>query len=603
MTIFNLISLLGGLALFLYGMTIMGQGLEKLAGGRTEKILQKLTSSTIKGVGLGAIITALIQSSSGTTVIVIGLVNSGIMQFKQAIGIIMGANIGTTVTAQILRLSDLSSDNIFLMLLKPKTLAPAIAFVGAILYVFLKGAKKRNVGQIMLGFGILFTGMFAMEDAVLPLRESPWFAELFATLQNPLLGVLAGALVTGVIQSSAASIGILQALTATGAITWANAVPIILGQNIGTCVTGMIASIGASRAAKRVAVSHVYFNVVGTVVWLVGIALVRVTIGLPFWENAIGMGGIANFHTLFNVVTTILFIPFANLLVKLSELTVPEKAGDAHPELTPVILDARLYTSPSVAIGQARKAVEQMAELGRLNQQDAIPLLLKQEAEAVQLAQQREDVIDRLDVSVTNYLVNMTELQLSEYESREVTTLLNFVTEFERIGDYAINVVERGAEVADKGIQFSQAAQAELGVLNEAVGEVFNITMGAFAHDDMDEAVRVEPLEETIDTICETLRERHIARLKNGQCNIEAGIIFLEVLTNYERISDHCSNVAARLISVEDETIDPHTLRRSQHAGDIPRYNDLAHHYREKYRIPVFGEEDEACATTTEVHA
>ncbi|MDL2293644.1 Na/Pi cotransporter family protein [Ruminococcaceae bacterium OttesenSCG-928-D13] len=595
MTIFNVISLLGGLGFFLYGMSIMGSGLEKLAGSKTEGIIKKLTSSKLKGVLLGAVITALIQSSSGTTVIVIGLVNSGIMMFSQAIGIIMGANIGTTITAQIISLSDLSTDNIFLQLLKPKTLAPAIAIIGAVLYVFLKSPKKRNVGQIMLGFGILFSGMFSMESAVTPLQNEPWFAELFATLQNPILGVLAGALVTGVIQSSAASIGILQALTVTGAITWGNAIPIILGQNIGTCVTGLIASIGASRAAKRVAISHVYFNIMGTVLWLVGIYAVKWTIGLPFMEEAISMNGIANFHTIFNTITTLVFLPFTNLLVKLSEWTIPERAGDEHPELTLVVLDNRLYASPSVAIGQARKGVEQMAEVGRLNMRDAIDLMLNHDAEGIVLAQQREDVIDRLDVSVSNYLVGMTELELSEYESREVTNLLTFVTEFERIGDYAINVVERSDEVLDKDIHFSEAAKNELGILNEAVGEVFDITIAALSHDDLDEAQRVEPLEETVDSICDTLRQRHIQRLKAGVCNIEAGIIFLEVLTNYERISDHCSNIAARLLSELDDEMDPHTLRRSQHAGDMPRYNTLAQHYREKYRIPMADEDHPAC--------
>ncbi|MDL2219566.1 Na/Pi cotransporter family protein [Ruminococcaceae bacterium OttesenSCG-928-O06] len=593
MNFFNLVTLFGGLAFFLYGMSIMGSGLEKLAGGKTESILQKLTSSTVKGVVLGAIITALIQSSSGTTVIIIGLVNSGIMQFKQAIGVIMGANIGTTVTAQILRLSDLSGDSFFLQLLKPSTLAPAIAIVGAVLYVFMKNAKRRNIGQIMLGFGILFAGMFSMEEAVMPLRDSPWFYELFATLQNPILGVLAGAIVTGIIQSSAASIGILQALTATGAITWANAVPIILGQNIGTCVTGMIASVGASRAGKRVAISHVYFNVVGTVLWLIGIYITRAVGALPFWENTINMGGIANFHTLFNVITTIVFIPLSGVLVKLTEWTVRDVPAEHHPELTPVVLDERLYGSPGVAIAQARNAVEQMATLGRLNQKNAIGVMLHYNEENIQLAQQRENVIDKLDVNITNYLVGMTELELSEYESREVTTLLNFVTEFERIGDYAINVVERSGEVADKRIHFSAPAIAELEVLDEAVGEILDMATQAFVQADMELAGRVEPLEETVDAICETLRERHIMRLKQGECSIEAGIIFLEVLNDYERISDHCSNVAARLLTTEDGEMDPHSLRRSQHAGDLPRYNELIRYYREKYRVPLIMEEQD----------
>lgn len=584
MTILDVIALAGGLGLFLYGMTIMGSGLEKVAGGKTEAILQKLTSSTWKGVILGALITAVIQSSSGTTVIVIGLVNSGILQFSQALGIVMGANIGTTVTGQLLRLSDISGDSLILQLLKPSGFAPMLAFIGAVLFVFFKSQKRRNVGQILVGLGILFTGMQAMEHAVVPLQDSPLFIQVFTTLQNPVLGVLAGTLVTAAIQSSSASVGILQALTTTGAVRWGNAIPIILGQNIGTCITAIIASVGASRAAKRVAVSHLFFNVIGTVLWLLGIYGVKAAVGgFSFWDQPMNMGDIANFHTVFNLVTTLFFIPFSGVLVKLATWAVPEQKGETHPELAPVVLDSRLYASPSVAIGQARKAVEQMAEVGRLNQQNAVTILLNHNEEDIQLAEQREDVVDKLDVAVTNYLVNMTELELSEYESREVTTLLNFVTEFERIGDYAINVVERSGEVFDKGVRFSEAARRELGVLSDAVGEIFDLTIAAFAHSDLDEAARVEPLEETVDMICETLRERHIRRLKEGNCNIEAGIIFLEVLTDYERISDHCSNVAARLLSVEEDEMDLHTLRRSLHAGGQERYNHAVKRYKEKY--------------------
>ncbi len=583
MDFFSVVSLAGGLALFLYGMTIMGGGLEKLAGGRTESILQKLTSSTFKGVLFGTLITALIQSSSGTTVIIIGLVNSSIMQLQQAVGVIMGANIGTTVTAQLLRLTDITGDNFFLRLLKPSTLAPAIAFVGMFFYVFMKSAKKKNIGQILLGFGILFSGMFAMEAAVMPLRESPLFAQLFSGLQNPFLGILAGALVTAVIQSSSASVGILQALTVTGAVTWGSAIPIILGQNIGTCATGLIASVGASRAAKRVAYCHLYFNIIGSLLFVGIIYGVKALVGFPGWNDTIGKGDVANFHTLFNVAATLVFLPFTKWLVKMAEKTVRDRPGDSHPELEATVLDARLYTSPSVAIAQARKAVEQMADVGRLIQKSALGLLVKFNAEDNDLAQQREAVIDKLDVNVSNYLVNMNELDLSEYESREVTTLLTFVTEYERIGDYAINIVERGGEVFDKEIRFSEQAQGELAVLDEAVGEIFDLATQAFAHSDTDTAAQVEPLEEVVDSICELLRERHIQRLKNGQCNIEAGIVFLEVLTDYERISDHCSNIAARLMSQEAEVMDLHELRRSLHSGDEPRYNELAAYYRRRY--------------------
>lgn len=589
MTIFNVFTLFGGLALFLYGMTIMGNGLEKLAGSKTASILEKLTSSTIKGVVLGTVITALIQSSSGTTVIVIGLVNSGIMTFVQAIGVIMGANIGTTVTGQIIRLSDISGDNLILKLLKPTTLAPLAAFAGVILFMFFKNAKKRNAGQILMGFGILFFGMFTMEGAVMPLRESPWFAQLFSSLQNPVLGILAGAAVTAVIQSSSASVGILQALTTTGAVTWGSAVPIILGQNIGTCATGLIASTGASRAAKRVAISHLYFNLIGTTVFVGVIYGYKAIFGVDVWYNPINKGDIANFHTLFNVLCTIMFIPFANWLVRLSEWTVPDRAGDTHPELTVTILDTRLYTSPSVAISQARKAVEQMADVGRLNQRDAVELLLNHNAERIQLAQQRESIIDKLDVTITNYLINMNDLDLSENEGHDVTTLLNYVTEFERIGDYAVNIIERSGEVFDKAIVFSPSAQQELVVLNGAVGEILDTTIEAYIHSDVLAAGRVEPLEETIDLMCEALRTRHINRLKNGLCSIEAGVVFLEALNDFERISDHCSNIATRMIaiSLDADSIDPHALRRSMHEGREAEYNLLSDKFKQKYYVPL----------------
>ncbi len=583
MTVFDFVALAGGVALLIYGMSIMGSGLEKLAGGKMESVLQRLTSSTVKGVGLGALFTGLIQSSAATTVICIGLVNSGIMQFRQAVGVIMGANIGTTVTGQLISLADISGDNILLQILKPSTLAPAVAFAGMVLYMFFKSQQKRNIGQIFLGFGIMFSGIFAMEAAVFPLRESPVFLELFSTLTNPILGIIAGAVFTAAIQSSSASVGVLQALTVTGAITWGNAVPIIFGQNIGTCVTAFLASVGASRSAKRVAVTHLVFNLSGTVVFAVIIYAIKGIFGIPFWDDPVNKSDIAMFHTFFNVIVTLAYIPFVNLLVWIAEKIIPEKAGEAHPELEATILDERLLTSPPVAIAQARKAVEQMAVLGHMNQQNAVHLLVKYDPEGVKLAEQREDLVDKLDVSVTNYLVALAEKDLSEADSREVTTLLNFVTEFERMADYAMNVVERAGEVLDKEITFSPAAQHEMNVLSAAVDSIYYMATEAFVHNDVDVARRVEPLEETVDTICETLRDGHISRLKAGRCSLEAGIVFLEVLTDYERISDHCSNVAARLLSNEADVADSHALRRSLHGGQEEWYNRLTAEYAEKY--------------------
>lgn len=586
MTIFDVIQAAGGIALFLYGMNLMGNGLERLAGGKLEKVLQSLTSNIIKSVLLGTAITAVIQSSTATTVIVIGLVNSGIMQLSQAIGIIMGANIGTTVTSQILRLSDLSGDNIFVQLLKPSSFAPVLALVGVVLIVFFKDTKRRTIGQMLAGFGILFIGMMTMEESVAPLSESPVFLAMFSQLQNPVFGILAGAAVTAILQSSSASVGILQALSTTGAVTWGSAIPIILGQNIGTCSTGLISAAGASKSAKRVAFTHLYFNVIGSALFIGIIYGFKAIVGIPFWGDAIDRGGIADFHTLFNLLTTLLFIPFNKGLIWLAEKTVPDKPEDeVYPELTETVLDRRLFNSPALAIARAYSAVEQMATVSNINQRNALDLLLKHNEEKLVVANQRENLVDKLDVGVSNYLVEMTNLGLSDAEGREVTMLLNFVTEFERIGDYAMNIIERSGEVHDKEVNFSGNARKELETLSDAVSEVFEYTIDAFVHKNMDAAIKVEPLEEVVDILCTTLRDNHIQRLKKGECSIDAGIIFLEVLTDYERISDHCSNVAARLLVLaeNEEVFDPHSLRRTQHAGGDAEYDRLNLEYQQKY--------------------
>lgn len=583
MSIFHVINLAGGIALFLYGMSIMGSGLEKIAGGRMQGVLQKLTSSTLRGVLLGTLITAVIQSSAGTIVIVVGLVNSGILALPQAVGVIMGANIGTTVTGQLIRLADISGDSLLLTLVQPSTFSPIVAFVGAIFYVFFKSPKRRNVGQIMLGFGILFTGMFMMEDAVRPLRESEMFVSLFTRLQNPILGLLAGLVVTVAIQSSSASVGILQALSTTGAVHFSNAVPIIMGTHVGTAFTPLLAAMGASKNAKRAAVIHLYFNLIGSAAFLVILYLAQGLVGLPIWDAVLGKGSIANIHTLSSILATIAFLPFTGLLVRLAELTVPDEAGEVQ-ELALPVLDERLFTSPAVAIQQAKSAVEEMAARAAHNYRNAVQMTLSYDDEVAARINQREDLIDRAEVLVGDYLIRISNQNLSESESRAVSELLNFITEFERIGDYAINITERGAELRDKELAFSETAQGELQVLSNAISEILTLTADAFRDSDMAPAERVEPLEETIDQICEDLRERHIDRLKTGSCQVETGIIFLDVLTNMERISDHCSNVATRIIGSEsDAALDSHQLRRALHDGAMPNYNELLEQYMGKY--------------------
>jgi phosphate:Na+ symporter len=585
MTIFNVFTLLGGLALFLYGMSVMGGSLEKLASGKTEKLIARLTSSPWRGALLGLAVTALIQSSSATTVIVVGLVNSGLIKFTQAIGIIMGANVGTTVTGQILRLGDISGDALWLKMLKPTTLAPLAAIVGAVLVMFRSDSKSKNIGQILLGFGILFTGMFTMEDAVRPLRTEPWFANLFMTLTNPFLGVLAGTLVTAVIQSSSASVGILQALTATGAIRWGNAIPIILGQNIGTCITAIIASAGTTRAAKRVAAAHLLFNIIGTAVFLAALYAIKAIFGMPFWNDVMNMGDVANFHTLFNVVTTLILLPLNKLLIYFATKLVPDKVEEPHPELIPVVLDTRLYAAPSTAIAQARNAVAQMAEIAYIQASECLNIMITNDQAAIALSLQRENTLDKLEVAVSSYLVGIAKQSLAEKDSGEVASLLAFVSDFERIGDYAQNIVDRAGEIYDKKIVFSDTAKQELATLERATRKVLMLTISAMKDNNAETAYQVEPLEETIDDICDRLRTRHVDRLTRGECRIESGIVFLEALINYERISDHCSNVAAKLISSATKDPDTHAIIEKLHEGADQDYSQLIASYREEYAV------------------
>ena len=586
MTIFDVFNVAGGLALFLYGMSIMGIGLEKLAGGKLEAILQRLTNSVWKGVLLGTVITALIQSSSGTTVIVVGLVNSGILALPQAIGIIMGANIGTTVTGQLIRLSDISGSGWVLTMLKPSTFSPIVAFVGAVLFVFMKSPKKRNIGQICMGFGILFTGLFTMENAVAPLKDSPLFVQLFTQLQNPVLGVLAGALVTVAIQSSSASVGILQALSSTGVVTWGSAIPIILGQNIGTTSTSLLASIGTSTAARRSAMVHVYFNLIGTAIFLVAIYGLKAVGFFPFWNDVIDRGGIANFHTLFNVVVTLLFLPFTKVLAWLAVHTVPEKAQDSA-DLDMPVLDQRLISSPAVALQQAQGAVEKMARRAQRNFQLSFDQLRRYDPEVTTTITHREELLDKMEVTITNYLLQISDQELNEGESRQVSELLKFISEYERIGDYSINILQCAQRIHDEEITLSKSAWNELDQLQKCADKALSIAGDAFASEDAALAAQVEPLEETVDEMCDALRERHIGRLKQGDCSIEGGVVFLDVLTNTERISDHCSNIAARIVGMSADDLDAHSRKHSLLAGHDDEFNRRLEAARETYLVPL----------------
>ena len=586
MDFFMIVSLLGGLALFLYGMTMLGDGLEKLSGGRLEQTLERLTNTTWKGVLLGALVTGAIQSSSATTVIVVGLVNARMLKLRQAIGIIMGANIGTTVTAHILRLSDLESENFFLQLLKPDTLAPVVGIIGILLVMAAKKQKYKNIGEILLGFCILFTGMFGMEDAVSPLSSSPVFADLFASLQNPILGVLVGAGVTAIIQSSSASVGILQALSSTGLITWSAAVPIILGQNIGTCITPVLASIGASKSAKRTAAVHVSFNIIGTALFLTGIFVMQAVMPLPFWNDAINKGGIANFHTVFNVTVTCLLLPFTRQLEALVYKLIPEAhSGEDAADDPAIALDDRLLASPGLAIQHCRDAVLTMGRIARKNYAASIALLDQYNAKAAELIREREDTLDRLEDRLGNYMLKIPQDNLSDQDGATLSSLLHIVSEFERIGDYSINVVEHAESLESSGAEFSPQAKLELATIGAAVQEAVDMAVGCFEKKDEALAESIEPLEEVVDRMQQTLKDRHIDRLRAGQCTVDAAFPFVDSLAALERISDHCSNVAVYMLGYLRgiDEVDRHAYIMELHSGRVDRYNTLYSRYSEKY--------------------
>ena len=585
MDFFMIVSLLGGLALFLYGMSMLGSGLEKLSSGRLEQTLEKLTNNVFKGVLLGALVTGAIQSSSATTVIVVGLVNARILKLRQAIGIIMGANIGTTVTAHILRLSDLSSDNFFLMLLKPTTLAPVVGIIGILMVMVGKKQKYKTLGEILLGFCILFTGMFNMEAAVSPLSESPEFANLFASFSNPVIGVLVGAGVTAIIQSSSASIGILQALSSTGIITWSSAIPIILGQNIGTCITPILASIGASKNAKRTAAVHLSFNIIGTCVFLIVIYTIQSFSPFSFWELPIDKGGIANFHTTFNVCVTLMFLPFVGLLEKLVIHLIPDQQTADEVDDPAIALDDRLLTSPGLAIQHCRDAVLQMGKLARKNFSASVRQLEQYNHKEAEKIREREDTIDRLEDRLGNYMLKIPQDNLSEQSSATISALLHILSEFERIGDYSINLVEFAENMESTGAEFSPQAQFELTTIGEAVKEAIDMALGCFEKQDLALAETIEPLEEVVDQMQETLKDRHINRLRNGQCTVDAAFPFVESLSCLERISDHCSNIGVYMISYVrgSDEVDHHTYIMQLHAGQVGHYNEQFRRYTEKY--------------------
>ena len=589
MDIANIVAMFGAIATFLFGMSTMTDGLEKLSSGRLEHILERLTSNVFKGVLLGAVVTGLIQSSAATTVMCVGFVNAGIMKLEQTVGIIMGANIGTTVTAQLLRLGDIDADNIVMMFLQPSFLGPILAVVGIIFYMFIKGGHKRIVGQIVLGLGLLFIGMNTMSSAVEPLKDLPEFQSVFTAFSNPLLGVAVGAAVTALLQSSSASMGILQAISTTGVVSFNIAMPLIMGQNIGTCITALISSVGASKNAKRTAMIHLFFNIIGSVFFLLVLYAGNALFRFPFWENTMDMGSIANLHLAFNIACTALLLPFHRQLVKLVKAVVP---GDAEErELS--VLDDRFLSSPSLALERAHDAVVQMGEFARDNYRLAVELIWKFDAKKLERLNETEVALDKLEGLLDNYLVKLTDRALTAEESTRVSELLHTLSDFERIGDYAVNVSESAVVLHDRNITFSPQARAELERLTAAVGETLDKTVACYQSLQRTLAVQVEPLEEVVDLIAATLKNRHVERLKAGECTIELGTQFLELLINLERMSDHCSNVALHILrqtsSPDDKVrIDSHAyMHELHHGGFNQEFDDLFQEYRTKYFQPI----------------
>lgn len=580
----------GGLAFFLFGMNMLGSSLEKAAGGKMQQALEKMTNNVIKSLLLGILVTAAIQSSSATTVIVVGLVNAGILRLRNAIGVIMGANIGTTVTSLIVSLADpthAQTSNMFLSLLKPATFTPIIALVAIIILMTTKKSKMRLVSEIMFGFAILFNGMLIMTDALEPLSKLPAFSQIFQTLSNPFVGLLAGTVITAIIQSSSASVAILQTAASTGLVPFSAAVPIILGQNIGTCVTSLLSSIGANKNARRAAMVHLYFNIIGTVIFFIGMYAIQWTVGFPFWDDPVSMSGISYFHITFNVITTLLLLPFTRVLEKLAVLTIRDKKGSHEDEDMPVVavLDSRFLLSPSLALSHVKEVVEQMGTYAKKNFVRSISMFEKFDPARKEKIMNFEDAIDQMEDKLNRYLVELTNSELSDQDSQTITYYLKLILEFERIGDYSINVLELAERLHDQNTKLSEQALSELKALSDAVTEIIDMAVTIVKTDDIPLASHVEPLEETVDKMEDTLKLRHIERLKAGKCTVDGGIVFLELLTNLERISDHCSNVAVYLIGYHHhlEMFDRHEYLKELHAGAGTEYIELFKAYNDKY--------------------
>lgn len=580
MDIFSFITLFGGLALFLFGMNQMSASLEKLAGGKMEAILNRMTSNRFKGLLLGCGITIAIQSSSAVTVMLVGLVNSGIMDLSNTVGVIMGSNIGTTVTAWIMSMIGISSDNFFIKMLKPESFSPIMALVGVIMMMTCKTSKKRDIGNIMVGFAILMYGMQFMSNSVSPLADSPKFESILTAFNNPLLGVLTGLVVTAVIQSSAASIGMLQALSMTGGITCGMAIPIVMGQNIGTCATALISSIGVNKNAKRVAVIHILFNVIGTAVFMAVFYGLQAFIDFKFINDTISPVGIALFHTIFNVCTTALLLPLTQVLVRIAVKTI-----HTEPEREVAFLDERLLKTPTIAIRECNNQAVEMAHIAKNSMLKSMDILFSYSEEDSEAVHQMEGDVDIFEDHLGSYLVKLSANELSDHDTRQISKMLHTIGNFERISDHAVNVLSASKEIQEKSVVLSDTAHSELNVVAAALKEILDITIRAYDTDDIEMASRVEPLEQVIDGLTEAVKLNHINRLQKGECTIQNGFVLSDILTNYERVSDHCSNIAVAIIELAHDSFETHEYLNQLKSADDPEFKRLFEEYKNKYSI------------------
>ncbi len=590
MTIFDVLTFIGGLALFLYGMQVMGEGLEKRAGNKMRATLEKLTSSTLRGVILGAGVTAIIQSSSATTVMVVGFVNSGVMKLEQTVGIIMGANIGTTVTAWLLSLTGLESSDMVIQLFKPSSFAPVVAAIGIILYMFSKRERRRDIGMILLGFSVLIFGMGFMSGSVESLSDSPAFLNLLTLFSNPLLGMLAGIAITAIIQSSSASVGILQALSVTGSISFGTAIPILMGSSVGTCITALLSGIGATKNAKRAALVHLYFNLIGSLVFMALFIILRAVVDIPLLTETIDPASIALVYSIYSIARTVVLLPFAKQLEHLAYISIK----DADERRDPVYLDPRLLAAPSIAIQRCRQLTIDMAHLCQTTLNQALSLTEKFDDHTVQQVLDGEELTDTYEDRIGSYLMEISGKSISEDDAHRVAELLHCIGDFERIGDHALNISECAQEMNDKQLDFSPKARSQLHVIQTAVTDILSMAINAFIEDNIELAKQVEPLEEVVDYLRMQLKTEHVKRLQRGDCTIEQGFVFSDILTNFERISDHCSNIGGSVIQSSLSELEMHKYLTNMKNPDNKEFSDMYNKFLMRFVLPLADISDDA---------